>query len=72
MVLDGVNSATQEVSSGVQQGSILGLLLFALCEHSLSNPNLKHFVLKMYADDIVVYKSVLCEDNLVEMQSDVT
>ena len=26
----------------------------------------------MYTDDIVYYKPVLCEDDLVEMQSDVT
>ena len=61
------------MSSGVLQASILGPLLFVLTVNTLFQIQISNSAfLKVYADDIVLYNPVRCEDNLGEMQSDVT
>ena len=58
---DGVKSATQSVSCGVPQGSILGPLLFTLLINDI-DLQLNHCEIILYADDAVVY----CADKSCE------
>ena len=61
-MVDGVPSDEQLVTSGVPQGSILGPLLYIIMVDSvgsfLQSPRTR---LKMFADDIVMYRTV-CDD----------
>jgi len=45
------------VSSGVPQGSILGRLLFLLYVNDIQEV-VKHFTVKLFADDVALYKDV--------------
>ena len=56
VIYDGVASDPQYVLSGVQQGSILGPLLFVIAYDELSEV-LIHCKIIMYADDTVIYTS---------------
>ena len=62
----------QPVSSGVPQGSILGPLLFIIYLNPLTKILLSHGTsLALYADDIVVYRSISGPADIEALQSDV-
>ena len=72
MVVNGDASGLVQVVSGVPQGSVLGPLLFciyidsvALCVQSVNAHNV------LYADDLLLYKSIACAQDFVDMQLDV-
>ena len=72
MVVNGDASGLVQVVSGVPQGSVLGPLLFciyidsvALCVQSVNSHNV------LYADDLLLYKSIACAQDFVDMQLDV-
>jgi len=73
VVLEGASSPTIEVTSGVPQGSILGPLLFCLSMDTLSEVSLSSSSsLNMYADDIVFWKPILCDEDLSALQDDIS
>ena len=60
------------VTSGVPQGSILGLLLFLLYVNDIPNlPFSKDSHLMMYADDLLLFKPISCQQDLSTFQCDV-
>ena len=62
----------QPVSSGVPQGSILGPLLFIIYLNPLTKILLSRGTsLALYADDIVVYRSISGPADIEALQSDV-
>ena len=56
------------VLSGVPQGSVLGPILFLLYVNDI--PNLIKSGIKMFADDVKVYRAVQNEDDCKELQED--
>ena len=59
VVVNGYTSDPMRVISGVPQGSVLGPLLFIMYVNSLCNQNFSdNCELVMYADDLVLYKSI--------------
>ena len=60
------------VTSGVPQGSILGPLLFLLYVNDIPNlPFSKDSHLMMYADDLLLFKPISCQQDLSTFQCDV-
>ena len=73
MVVNGYTSDPMRVISGVPQGSVLGPLLFIMYVNSLCNLNFPdNCELVMYADDLVLYKSITSEKDWDEFQSDIS
>ena len=72
VVLEGVSSPLSQVTSGVPQGSILGPLLFIIFMDSISkspfSPNAK---LALFADDVVLYKPINSEQDILALQDDI-
>ena len=56
VVLNQASSDWTAVTSGVPQGSVLGLLLFLLYVNDI--PDLVQSNLKMFADDIKIYRAI--------------
>ena len=70
VVLDGFSSDTVKVTSGVPQGSILGLLLFILAVETINRlPISSNSSLSMYADDIAYWREIRCNEDVVCGQS---
>ena len=73
VVVNGYTSDTMRVISGVPQGSVLEPLLFIMYVNSLCNLNFSdNCELVMYADDLVLYKSITSEKDWDEFQSDIS
>ena len=69
VVVNGAYSDWLSVKSGVPQGSVLGPLLFLLYIDDLHSV-VKHSKLKLYADDIILYKEIKCESDCKLLQED--
>ena len=57
------------VKSGIPQGSVLGPLLFLLYIDDLHSV-VKHSKLKLYGDDVTLYKEIKCESDCKLLQED--
>jgi len=70
--VDGKTSVSISVDSGVPQGSVLGPLLFLMyiddVTHSAPSPGSK---ISLYADDMLLFKTITSTDDYVELQKDV-
>ena len=74
VVLNGHSSQVTKVSSGIQQGSILGPLLFSIYIDQLcSIPLSTTFKIQLYADDILLHKPIGrdCTSDIANLQRDI-
>ena len=72
VVLDGHESSTAHVASGVPQGSILGPLLFTISMDQITSLSLsKDSKIILYADDILLYKPITSHNDAIALQSDI-
>jgi len=72
LVLNGTCSSWLPVTSWVPQGSILGLLLLLLYVNDIPNiPFSKDSHLIMYTDDLLLFKPISCQKDLLTFQCDV-
>ena len=71
VVVNGHHSKWLSVSSGVPQGSILGPLFFILYVNDVSSV-VKHSSIKMFADDLTLYRDVASVDDCCLLQQDLS
>jgi len=72
VVVGGESSPDSPVLSGVPQGSVLGPLLFLIYIDDVSSLELSEgSVLNLYADDMLLYKSVKCSEDYQQLQFDI-
>ncbi len=72
VVVNGSNSVSSAVTSGVPQGSILGPLLFLIYIDSISNLSFSAGTkIILYADDILLYRPITSSSDYVMLQDDV-
>ena len=69
-VVDGMHSAPLAVTSGVPQGSILGPLLFLCFVDSVTNRPSPATAIRIYADDIALYRIIRSSTDEAEFQAD--
>ena len=69
VVVNGTYSDWLSVRSGVPQGSVLGPLLFLLYIDDLHNI-VRHSKLKLYADDVPLYREIKSEADCQLLQED--
>ena len=72
VVINGECSSASQVLSGVPQGSILGPLLFLIYIDDLTSIGLSHgSKLVLYADDILLYRTISHTDDYNLLQCDI-
>ena len=72
VVLNGETSTALPVISGVPQGSVLGPLLFLLYVNDINDLSLSEgSKLVMYADDVLLYRPIISENDYTFLQHDV-
>ena len=67
-MLEGKNSLSTKVLSGVPQGTVLAPLLFLLYINDL--PACVNNKVKLYADDVLLYSFIESESNCIALQED--
>ena len=71
VVVNGQFSSWLPVTSGVPQGSVLGPLLFLLYINDISTV-VSHSKVKLFADDVTVYKEISCPNDATLLQLDLS
>ena len=69
--VEGSSSSYLPVLSGVPQGSVLGPLLFLTYIDEVSEVNISDGSLLLYADDIVLYRTIRSSGDYLHLQNDV-
>ena len=69
--IDGSSSEPLSVVSGVPQGSVLGPLLFLIYIDDISQIIFSNGSLLLYADDIVLYRPIYCQEDYNSLRNDV-
>ena len=57
VIIDGVQSEKNNVTSGIPQGTVLGSFLFLVYINDF-NEYIQHSTLKLFADDSIIYKTI--------------
>ena len=70
VVVDRISSTSTRVDSGVPQGTVLGPLLFLLYIYDL--PQNVTSQVRLFADDCLLYRSVKCTQDQLDLQRDLT
>ena len=68
VVVDGSQSSWQDVSSGVPQGSVIGPTLFFIFINDIQDNSKSP--LRLFADDCVVYREIVTDDDYHILQQD--
>ena len=68
MIVDGEQSDPAEVISGVPQGTVLAPLLFLCFINDL--PDHISSSVRLYADDVILYRAIHSEENCHHLQQD--
>ena len=68
VILDGCSSESLPVTSGVPQGTVLGPLLFLCFVNDI--PDCVSSNIHLYADDILLYRTINVMDDCVKLQDD--
>ena len=72
VVVNGASSQPSAVVSGVPQGSVLGPLLFIIYINDLLEQELTAgSAMHVYADDILLYRTIISTHNFLSLQSDI-
>ena len=71
VVVNGRFSSWLPVTSGVPQGSVLGPLLFLLFINDISSV-ISHSKVKLFADDVTIYKEISSPDDVKLLQFDLS
>ena len=58
------------VTSGVPQGTVLGLLLFLIYINDLPD-YIKHSTIRLFADDCILYRPIKCDHDALLLQEDI-
>ena len=69
--VEGSSLSYLPVLSGVPQGSVLGPLLFLTYIDEVSEVNISDSSLMLYADDIVIYRTICSSGDYLHLQNDV-
>ena len=73
VIVDGDESESSSILSRVPQGSVLGSILFLVYINDLTNvvihPN---SIVNIFADDILLYHTISCPDDYLEVQHYIT
>ena len=69
--VEGSSLSYLPVLSGVPQGSVLGPLLFLTYIDEVSEVNISDGSLMLYADDIVIYRTICSSGDYLHLQNDV-
>ena len=69
VTIDNVSSDFVAVTSGVPQGTVLGPILFIIYMNDVAE-NIKHSTIRLFADDIILYKEIMSEIDVQKLQED--
>ena len=69
VLLEGVKSDNIQVTSGVPQGTVLGPILFLIYINDF-HEYLNYSTLRLFADDIIIYKEIRSIDDTIKLQHD--
>jgi len=68
VILEGHNSSSSEVLSGVPQGTVLAPLLFTCYMNDI--PSTVKSKIRLYADDILLYRTIHTDEDRLALQED--